>query len=438
MQERQPSRHRHLRTRLCGLALATAATPAQAETGELERPDPYRLLNRIGAAVSTVEQNYFEPVDHGELLEGALRGMVGELDPHSSYLSSDDLDIFRGDTEGEFGGIGVEVDFRNEEVVVIAPVEGSPAARAGVEPGDVIVALEGRPLSGVKPDELIRRMRGVVGTKLRLTLRKKATGRTLDLVLVRETITVSSILSATLNEGVGYLRIKSFQEGTHRDFLAALGKLRKGSPLTSLILDLRNNPGGLVREAQGVADEFLSGGVIYSTRQRGTVVRLAKASSSGAFTTGMLVVLINEFSASAAELVAGALKDHQRAILVGARSFGKGSVQTLLNLDGDSALKLTTAIYYTPNGSTLQARGILPHVRVDPGYMEDAKFRVIRESDLDGHIGEGREGEIDATRPPPTNDELHLGVARQVPRDPRAGSDLALAVAFRIASGELP
>ncbi len=438
------SSHKLIQRRFAFLAFLTTlifpgAVMGQTEAKRSKGKDPYRLLHRLGRAVSLVEENYFEPVDHAQLLEGALRGMVSGLDPHSSYFNRDDLRIFEGDTQGEFGGIGVEVDFRDGEVVVIAPVAGSPAARAGIGPGDVIVALEDVLIQDLKPHELIRRMRGKVGTKVRITVRKEATDELRDLVLVRERITVSSVLGVPLIDQIGYLRIKSFQAGTHREILEAFGNLRlESSGLQGVILDLRNNPGGLVREATAVADEFLSSGVVYSTRHRGKIIRTARASSGGAFTSGPLVVLINEYSASAAELVAGALRDQGRAILVGARSFGKGSVQTVLSLDKTAAIKLTTALYYTPNGSTLQARGVWPHVRVNPGYIEDPRYRVVRESDLAGHIGPEAEGELPDQGPPPTNEELHLGVLRRVPPDPSQESDLALSVAFRIVRGELP
>jgi carboxyl-terminal processing protease len=402
-----------------------------------EAQDPYRLLDQLGQTLQAVEENYFEPVDRAELLEGALRGLVHGLDPHSSYFSPEDLAIFEGDTTGTFGGIGVEVDFRDDRVIVIAPVEGSPADRAGVRSGDVIVSLDGRPLDSDKPDEVVRLMRGEAGSPLRLVVLVQATGTLKELTLVRERISVKSVVAQLLDADIAYVRIKSFQEGTHRELLQTLGELRKTGPAPQgLILDLRNNPGGLVREATAVADEFLSSGVVYSTRHRETVIRTVRAHSGGAYHSGPLVVLVNEFSASAAELLAGALKDHSRAVLVGARSFGKGSVQTLLPLGYGGALKLTTALYYTPRGSTLQARGVAPHVTVNPGYPQNSTQLVVRESDLSGHIGPEESNASDARGPPPTNEELHLGVARTVRKNPENGPDLALGVAYRIVRGD--
>ena len=422
-------------------------TAAHAQTGDAA--DPYELLDQIGQAVQIVEEEYYEPADQKKMLEGALEGMISGLDPHSSYFSREDRKIFEGSTAGRFGGIGVEVEFSDGEIVVIAPVEGSPADRVGILPGDRIVALDGRPLAGVKPAEIVRLMRGKIGTKLRLTVRAKKDGVLRDAVVTREEIAVASVRSQLMSGNVAYFRIKAFQAGTHQEFLEALGEMRnEASSLSGLILDLRNNPGGLVSEATGIADEFLVGGMIYSTRHRGKIVRSATAHVSGAYTSGPLVVLINEYSASAAELVAGAMKDRGRAQLIGARSFGKGSVQTLLNLGHGGALKLTTALYYTPSGETTQAQGVSPHLTIDPGYVDG--LDVLKESDLTGHLlDDQRDSNAPESEPedsnnttpklhgaPPSNDELHLGVARTIPVDPSGSSDVALRTAFEILTGK--
>ena len=415
-----------------------SATPARAGDPQAE-VDPYVLLDQMGESLQLVEENYFEAADQAELLEGALRGMIGKLDPHSSYLSAEDREIFEGSTSGKFGGIGVEVEFDGGHVIVIAPVEGSPADRAGVQPGDEIVALDGRGLSGEEPYEIVRLMRGEIGTKLRLTIRQKSTKRLKDVLIQREQIAVASVRATAMDDNIAYVRIKAFQEGTHLEFLQALRKLREESgPPEGIILDLRNNPGGLVREATAIADEFLSGGTIYSTRHRQEILKVEKAHRGGAWTKGPLVVLVNEFSASAAELVAGALKDGGRAQLVGAGTFGKGSVQTLLNLGHGGALKLTTALYYTPSGRTTQAQGVAPHFLVDPGYVRGPLFRVLKESDLDGHLLERSQKKRAVERgAPPTNEELHLGVARNIPTNPQASPDRALRVAFDLVRGRL-
>lgn len=436
---RSPQSARLLACRVLAFCLfATTSAVAQSAVPDDGTTDPYELLDQLGQAIEVIETEYHEPADQNELLEGALRGMLEGLDPHSAYFSRSDLDIFQGSTTGKFGGIGVEVEFDDDDVVVIAPVEGSPADRAGIRPGDHIVALDGRPLAGKKPHELVRLMRGPLGTKLRLTIRSASDKKLRDVVVTREEIAVASVRGVLMKNGVAYFRIKAFQEGTHRELLQALGELRKkAGTLSGVLLDLRNNPGGLVREATAVADEFLSTGVIYSTRHRGRTLRTEKAHRGGVWTKGPLVVLINEYSASAAELVAGALRDEGRAHLVGARTFGKGSVQTILNLGHGGALKLTTALYYTPSGRTVQARGVAPHLEVDPGYVKGPAFRVLKEADLEGHLGE--EGDPNETErgAPPTNEELHLGVARVVPEDPSQGPDVALRVAYDLVLGRL-
>ncbi len=421
--------------------------------GPEQRPDPYRLLDQMGRVLVTVENQYFEPVDRSALLEGALEGMVGSLDPHSAYLAAQDFNVFQGDTEGRFGGIGVEVDFDDSHVTVIAPVEGSPADRAGIRPGDRIVAIDDKPIRGRRPDALVKHMRGEPGTKVKVSVRREDAEGLLHFELVREVISVASVATTLMDGDVAYIRIKSFQQGTHTELLKAIGELRKEASgrIAGVVLDLRNNPGGLVSEAIAVADEFLSGGVIFSTRHRGRVIREARARSAGALTRGPMVVLLNEFSASAAELLSGALKDNHRAHIVGTQSFGKGSVQTILDLPEGAGLKLTTALYYTPRGRAIQAQGITPDVMVEPGYVAEPKYRVMRERDLEGHIPrQTPEGRLvpDATAPreegtrevPPleeTPSDVHLGVIRNVPKDPTGSADFALSIGYQIVTGVL-
>lgn len=417
-------------------ALIAAAAATFCPAARAEPPvDPYQVLDELGETLAIVESEYVAPVDRAQLYRGALRGMLEGLDPHSTYFSRDELAVFEGDTTGRFAGIGVEVDFVDGEVVVIAPVAGSPAARAGILPGDALVAIDGALLDGRKPAELVERMRGEPGTRLTLTVRQKADGKLVDHVLVRENITVASIKWAALVGGIGYVRIKAFQEGTHKDLLRAMAALRRelGTP-SGLILDLRNNPGGLVNEAAAVADEFLGAGNIYTARGRRGITSRADASRGGAYARGPLVVLINEFSASAAELVAAALDDHQRARLVGARSFGKGSVQTLIGLPHETALKLTTSLYYSPNGRSLQAYGVEPNVVVDPGYVPSSRIAVVGEKDLAGHLETHTNPSAapEVRRLPPTNEMLHLGVAREIPSDPESSPDLALRAAYQL------
>jgi carboxyl-terminal processing protease len=424
---------------------ALATTLANAGSADA----PFAFLRQLARVLVLVEDQYVEPVDRARLLEGAIEGMVSRLDPHSAYLPAEDYAIFRGDTQGEFGGIGVEVDFQADAIVVIAPIEGSPAARAGVQPGDRIIAINGSTVRGKSSQELVRVMRGQPGTKVTLTLRREGLDKALHLELTREVIHVSSVTGQVLDGGYGYLRVKQFQSGTHGEVLRVLGDLREGTQgrLRGILLDLRNNPGGLVDEAVAVTDEFLQHGVIYTTRHRQNTVEEVRARRGGAFTRERLVVLVNQYSASAAELVAGALQDHDRATVVGASTFGKGSVQSILDLPNGAGLRLTTMRYYTPGGRAIQAQGIEPHVLVEAAYVADKSFGVIKERDLENHLP--AEGSLEEAPTPeaaaeeaaregaPEASATHLGVARTVPRDPTGGPDFALSIGYQILKGVL-
>ncbi|MBX3127811.1 MAG: S41 family peptidase [Polyangiaceae bacterium] len=408
---------------------AAAATPA--------RESPYDVVEQLARVLVLIEHDYVEPVDRRRLGDGAIKGMVAALDPHSAYLPPDDYAIFQSDTEGRFGGIGVEVDFADGAVTVIAPIEGSPAERAGVRPGDRIIAIGNVPVRGKSSDELVRSMRGAPGTTVLITVRREGDAKLKYFRLTREIIEVASISEKLLEQNIGYIRIKQFQSGTHTELLDAIARLRKasGGPLAGVLLDMRNNPGGLVSEATAVADEMLDRGVLFTTRHRDRVVDTVSASRGGALRRGPLVVLVNEYSASAAELVAGALQDHRRATIVGTKTFGKGSVQSILDLPGGAGLRLTSMRYYTPSGRAIQAHGVDPDVRVEAGVLPDRSFGVIREADLDNHLP----AESSSTDPSTSTEEssTHLGVARDVPKDPTGGSDVALSVAFQIATGVL-
>ena len=436
---------------LVAIAFAGGAVTGGAHTA-LAKPvaaqeSPYAFLGQLARVLVLIENEYVEPVDRTRLLEGSIKGMVAELDPHSSYLPAQDYSLFQSDTEGRFGGGGVEVDLRDEQVTVIAPIEGSPAERAGVQSGDKIVAIDGENVRGKPTDDLVKRMRGKPGSIITLTIKRRGVSKLLNFKLTREVIQVTSVASQLLDGNVAYLRIKAFQSGTHAELLEAIAKLRKeaGGPLKGTILDLRNNPGGLVDECSAVADEFLTSGVIYSTRHRGKVVDEVSAKAGGALKSGPMVVLVNEYSASAAELVAGALKDQQRAKIIGAPTFGKGSVQSILDLPGGAGLRLTTMRYYTPSGFAIQAKGIQPDVLVEAAYARDTSFGVIRESDLENHLpAEGPPGSAPKKKDEkPKADgeedlsETHLGVARKIPKNPTGGSDLALSIGYQVVKGVL-
>ena len=433
-------------TTLRAAVLALAAFAGGAAASELahatsERQNPYELMEQLGRVLVAIEDEYVDPVDRARLIEGGIKGMVAELDPHSSYLAPEDYSIFQGDLEGRFGGIGVEVDFEGDFVTVIAPIEGSPAHQAGVKSGDRIVAIDNLAVRGQSPADLVRAMRGDPGTKVMLSIRRDGVDRLITFVLVRREIKVASIASKLLHGNIGYLRIKTFQSGTHAELLSHAGRLRRQAHgrLEGIVLDLRNNPGGSVDEADAIADEFLSSGVIFTTRRRGKVVDEARADSAGALRRQPTVVLVNEFSASASELVAAALRDNQRAKVVGAPTFGKGSVQMIADLPGGAGLRLTTLRYYTPSGRAIQAEGVKPDIVVGAAPSD---FGIVREKNLDNHLpaSEGAlHGAVPPVTEPPTADagpktteDVDHGVAREVPEDPTKGPDAALQVAYRM------
>ncbi|HEY4157772.1 MAG TPA: S41 family peptidase [Polyangiaceae bacterium] len=443
-----------LTRRFAPLALGLLLGAFATELGHAgsERENPYRVVEQLGRVLVWIENEYVDPVDRQRLVEGSIKGMVAELDPHSSYLPPEDYAIFQGDTEGHFGGIGVEVDFGDEYVTVIAPIDGSPAARAGILSGDRILAIDNLTVRGRTSVELVRQMRGDPGTRVLLTIRRLGADKLLYFTLKREVVSVESVASKLLDGGYGYLRIKSFQTGTHSELLDHVGKLRRanGADLHGVILDLRNNPGGLVNEASAIADELLSGGVVYTTRRRGKIVDEVHADRGGALRALPLVVLVNEFSASAAELVAGAIQDNHRARIIGAKTFGKGSVQTIIDLPDGAGLRLTTLRYYTPSGRAIQAQGVTPDILVE-GASPAELFGAIREENLEGHLPavEGAPNQVvpptTAVPPEPASDagaaatdatrETDLGVTRVVPSDPLQGKDVQLATAYRVLTG---
>lgn len=428
-------------------AFAGGAAVAELSQAALRDDSPYAVVGQLAKILVLIENEYVDAVDRERLLTGAIKGMVAELDPHSAFLPARDYAVLQDDTRGEFAGIGVEVDFRNDRVTVISPIEGSPAHRAGVRAGDLIVSIDGVSVQGKNASELVKLMRGPSGTKVRIAVRRPGEDDISYFTLARQVIEVSSVLGADLVGNIAYLRIKQFQSKTHTELLAAIGKLRErmGS-IDGVVLDMRNNPGGLVAAASAIADEFLSGGVVYSTRHRGKVVDEVHADSSGALETGPMVVLVNEFSASASELLAGALQDHGRATVVGARTFGKGSVQSIIDLPGGGGLRLTTMRYYTPGGRAIQVEGITPDVMVDSALATGGAVTIMREHDLENHLKSERgtvaleqnqaaaDAAVQSSEVPESVglSPTHLGVARSVPPDPTGGPDHGLSVAYQI------
>lgn len=341
-----------------------------------------------------IKKDYVEEVGDSELLEGAIRGMLSSLDPHSSYLSQDEFKELQIGTTGEFGGLGIEVGMENGFVRVISPIEDTPADKAGVMAGDIIIKLDDTEVKGLTLNDAVKLMRGKRGSKILLTIVREGEAKPLEITVVRDVIRVKSVRSRILEPGYGYIRISSFQSKTTRNVIAAVEKLLKKSDqhLQGLILDLRNNPGGVLTGAVGVSDIFLEDGeLIVFTKGRVADSELNYSASTNDTLEGTpIIVLINEGSASASEIVAGALQDHKRAVIMGQKSFGKGSVQTILPLKEDAALKLTTARYYTPSGKSIQGEGINPDILVEELHGgegdENKRFQFVREADLRGHL----------------------------------------------------
>jgi len=403
---------------------------------------PFAAVEQMGRVLVEVENDYVDPVERAKLVDGAIKGMVAELDPHSSYMPAEEFQAFESDTQGEFGGIGIEVENRNDQLIVLAPIEGSPADRAGVRSGDHIVGVDGKDPGSVPLDKLVKQLRGAPGSHVKVAIRREGASDVIVLDLVREIIHVPSVASKLLNGGVAYIRVRQFQERTHDELLEAVGKLRtqaggKGGQLAGILLDLRADPGGLVDQAADVADEFLDDGVIYTARHRGQIVDEVKARAGGALTHEPCVVLVNNWTASASELVAGALQDHKRASIVGETTFGKGSVQAILSLPNGAGMRLTISRYYTPSGRAIQADGVHPDVTVQtPTKEEPVSFK---EKDLEGHLAAQPgapqaspksvvvvSGDAGAAEPDYNRKEAN------VPDDPETGTDAVLKVGWQV------
>ena len=414
---------------LVAAAFAGGALSNRLAAATTADQSPYLPLDELARVLTIVEREYVDPTAREKLVEGAVRGMVAELDPHSGYMNAEEFLQFLDDARGRFGGIGVEVDVRDDTITVIAPIEGSPAARAGVRPGDRILAVDGQALRSSRFDRVLERMRGEPGTKVRLSIGREGEREPITLELVREIVKVKSVEARRLDAGVLYVRLRQFQESTHEELLREVARVRGdgGAPLRGLVLDLRFNPGGLVDQAELVADELLDRGAIYSTRHRGKILDEVAARPGGALAKLPVVTLLNAYTASASELVAGALQDHARGPIVGERSFGKGSVQTILDLPSGAALRLTTMRYYTPKGSAIQARGIEPDVVVRPKAPHD----VVREEGIDGHLVAeavaSRGGQEIVASPPIPLEPIRVA---ELAADPRQGSDFVLKVGY--------
>jgi carboxyl-terminal processing protease len=396
---------------------AVSAIALGAPTDE----SPYENLSTFARALAHIEMSYVGDVDQDRLVYGAIRGMVRTLDPHSDYLDPDEYRVLASDTRGRFGGVGVEIDVRDGWLTVTAVFPNGPAQRAGVRVGDRFVSIDGARARDMPIEEAVRRMRGEPGTEAMVSLRRADDAPAIEVQLRREIISVDAVEAQVLPDRHVYVRLRVFQETTTRELAdvldAAMTATREKGGVRGVLLDLRDNPGGLLDQAVSVADEFLDSGVIVSTRGRdGRELSVAEARESGTRPAWPMVVLVNGFSASAAEIVAGALRDHGRAVIVGTRTFGKGSVQNVIELPDASALKLTVARYYTPSGRSIQAEGIEPDVLIEQNAAARERGVGISEATLEGHLE--NEGPGLGSEPAPARNE------------PRRNGDKAVSDAF--------
>ncbi|MDA0977822.1 MAG: S41 family peptidase [Proteobacteria bacterium] len=379
---------------------ATPAAEAAPPGAEAELPArlPLNELRVFAEAFNRISSAYVEELDDRTLLENAIRGMLGQLDPHSAYLDADSFEELQESTTGNYGGLGIEIGMEDGFVKVIAPMDDTPAAKAGIESGDLIVQLDGTPVKGMSLSEAIENMRGDPGSEVKITLVKNGESTPTDLTLTREIIKVASVRHRYLEDGYGYLRIAQFQAGTGDEVEKAIIQLKDEGDLDGLIIDLRNNPGGVLQAAVEVSDVFIEDGLIVYTSGRLSDSELRYSASTPDAIKGVpVIVLVNEGTASASEIVAGALQDHGRAIIMGTTTFGKGSVQTILPLNDEKAIKLTTARYYTPSGRSIQAEGIVPDIWVERSKVTPVASNPwrIKEKNLNKHL-EGPSEQEDA------------------------------------------
>lgn len=370
-----------------GHSVLATREEGQPPTEEL----PLEQLRTFTDVFSRIKDNYVEEVDDEQLLEYAIEGMLNGLDPHSAYLSQEEFRELKIGTEGEFGGLGIEVTMEDGFVKVVAPIDDTPAQRAGVEAGDLIVRLDNKPVKGLSLNEAVQRMRGEPGTEITLTIAREGRDQPLEVTITRAVIEVQSVEARMLEPGYGYLRVSHFQSNTQNALDDALAELRRDNGrLEGLVLDLRNNPGGVLSAAVSVSDTFLNEGLIVYTEGRVRDSQLRYSARAGDALEGApMVVLVNEGSASASEIVAGALQDHGRAVVIGNDTFGKGSVQTIQDLSNGGALKLTTARYFTPDGRSIQAQGIQPDIETGAYRLTavtEEGVGPLSETDLTQHL----------------------------------------------------
>ena len=411
-----------------GLLIGLSTTMGSRVWADRENPLvslPLDELRTFTDVFDRIKRDYVEPVDDKELLVSAIRGMLSGLDPHSAYLDESAYHELQTGTSGEFGGLGIEVGVEDGFIKVVSPIDGTPAYKAGVQAGDLIIRLDDTPVKGMNLDDAVKMMRGKPNTELTLTIVREGEDKPLKITIVRDVIQIRSVRSDLLEPGFGHVRISQFQSRTAQSLREELDRLRSanGGELKGLILDLRNNPGGVLNGAVEVADVFLNDGTIVYTEGRGNGSKQNFQATPGDVLQGApLVVLVNDGSSSASEIVAGALQDQKRAVIMGERTFGKGSVQTILPLVGGTAVKLTTARYYTPSGRSIQAEGIAPDIKLASlRFTRDelAGIDTVKEANLSGHLENDTtqeqetqgEGEDETAASEPVRDDTELALA---------------------------
>ncbi len=434
---------------LAGLVIGSALTPFPLAAGQDAPQDStYQQLSLFGDIFDRVKANYVVDPPSDQLIYNAVNGMLAGLDPHSSYMNQKQYDDMQVETSGQFGGLGLEVTQTDGLLKVISPIDGTPAARAGIKPGDIIVDINGKSTDGINLDDAVTEMRGAPGSKINITLKRSGIDTPVNLTLTREIIQIEDVkerLFPTAGGNIGYIRLASFDEKADQDIRSAIDTLQKqagSAGIHAYILDMRDNPGGLLDQAVAVGDDFINSGEIVSTHGRHSEDDQVWYAQSGDILHGApMVVMVNQGSASAAEIVTAALQQNQRALVLGMRTFGKGSVQTIVPIPGNGALRLTTALYYTPSGKSIQDYGVTPDVKVSDTRTPDDQFASLRESDL-LHSFQNPSG----LTAPPLPSALPLPpVAKTIPDKPPVGwpaldltkpsTDFQLQMALKLADG---
>ena len=378
--------------------LMISASNVRAATSKDDDANTYELLNLFGEVMERAKLNYVEEVSDKKLIESAINGMLTSLDPHSSYLDADSFNYMSEQTKGKFGGLGIEVTMDNGLVKVVSPIDDTPAAKAGIKAGDYITNINGETVVGMSLNDAVSKMRGKVGEKVKLSIRR-VNSKPIELTIKRQEIKIQSVKNEIKEDSIVYIRISSFTEDVDKSVSEAITKAKKKlkNKLLGIVIDVRNNPGGLLDQAVDVSDLFLEKGEIVSTRSRNEADTVKYMANEGDIAKGLpIVVIINEGSASASEILAGALQDHHRAIILGEKSFGKGSVQTVIPLRDYGAMRLTTARYYTPSGRSIQAKGIEPDVEVKPAKIEELESYTLNISEADLNNALKNDSDIDA------------------------------------------